>query len=126
MRPNQNQQNTTGQENSQQNTMAAPEAASKRDVEEAEQKAQEAKAKATEEAQRVEQALREEIEELRMEKKELREALVRVDQLVNKVYELGATKDGEAPFNPEMSHMMPENEPDADQVPVPFGGDDDG
>jgi len=66
--------NDEEQENKQQSGgMAAPEAASRRDVEEAERKAQEAKAKATEEAERTKQELREEIEELRQEKEELRD-----------------------------------------------------
>lgn len=52
--------------------MQGPPAASKRDVEEAEQKAKEAKAKATEEAERVHEQLREEIEEVREENRELR------------------------------------------------------
>lgn len=86
MKPNQNpnQQNTNEQENSQQQGgMAAPEAASRRDVEEAERKAQEAKAKATEEAERTKQELREEIEELRQEKEELRDDLLELRRIVD-------------------------------------------
>ena len=62
--------------------MAAPEAASRRDVEEAERKAQEAKAKATEEAERTKQELREEIEELRQEKEELRDELRELRRII--------------------------------------------
>lgn len=63
------------EKNKQSGGMAAPEAASKRDLEEAERKAEEAKVKATEEAERTKRELREEIEELRQEKGELREEL---------------------------------------------------
>jgi len=63
--------------------MAVPEAASRRDVEEAERKAQEAKAKATAEAERTKEELREEIEELRQEKEELREKFVELRRIID-------------------------------------------
>lgn len=77
--PNEEEQ----EKNKQSGGMAAPEAASRRDVEEAERKAQEAKAKATEEAERTKQELREEIEELRQEKEELRDELRELREIVN-------------------------------------------
>lgn len=83
MKPERNPNTNDEQENSQQSGMAAPEAASRRDVEEAERKAQEAKAKATKEAERTKQELREEIEELRQEKEELRDDLRELRQIVD-------------------------------------------
>jgi hypothetical protein len=69
------------QQNSQQSgTMAAPEAASKRDLHEAERQAQEAKEKATEEAEQAKEELLDEIQDLREEVKELQQLASVFDQ----------------------------------------------
>jgi hypothetical protein len=118
MKPN---QQNTNQQNSQENMnqMSAPEAASKRDVQEAERKAEtadekadEAKEMARSEAQAVHADLKARIDELE-------EQVAMLDRLVNKVYEIGATGDGEPPLNPEMPHVAPENrEPENADKPV--------
>jgi septal ring factor EnvC (AmiA/AmiB activator) len=130
MRPNSNQQSKQ-QENSEKTEMRPPEAASKRDVEEAERKAEKAEEKARNEVE----SLREEIEELREEKEEMREVLASVDQLVHAVYQKAATRKGEPPLNQEMPHMHPDNrddggseesQPGSTDVPIPdVGGESD-
>lgn len=79
-----------------------PEAAAKRDVEEAEQKAQKAQRMAVEQAEQVHQNLQEEIDGLR-------DRVQKLDRLVVKLYELAETRDGEPSLNAEMPHVMPSN-----------------
>jgi hypothetical protein len=103
--------NETDQQDSQQNTnqMTAPEAASKRAVEEverkadtADEKAENAKDMAREEAQAVHADLKARIDDLE-------EQVLMLDRLVNKVYEIGSTRDDEPSFNAEMPHVAPDN-----------------
>jgi signal transduction histidine kinase len=119
MKPNNNQRSdgSTEQqtEQSQPNQMQPPEAAAKRDVQEAETKAERADRKAedaqdmaVEEAERVHTELREEIEELR-------DQVAMLDRLVNKVYEIEDTSR----LNPEMPFVAPENrEPEDQEKPL--------
>lgn len=116
------EQNTEQQPSGQQSNPAAPPAAAKADV-------QKLREETVDEIERLEseiEDLRAENEELRSEKDELREALAKIDRLVNKVYEMGATRDGEPPLNSDMTHMMPENKEDDGEIPIPFGGENDG
>jgi chromosome segregation ATPase len=109
-------------------TMAAPEAASKRDVQEAERKADEATTRVETLERRVD-VLEDEKQKLQEENEELRSVVAKVDRLVNVVFKKGATRDDEDPLNPEMPHMAPENRDDDDDgaIPIPFGvGENDG
>lgn len=79
MKPNTNP-NTTDEQTQKNTQMSAPEAAAKRDVQEAEQKAETAKQEAREAKQQAAEdceALRQEIEALREEREELRSLLER-------------------------------------------------
>lgn len=114
MRINPNDTNQSEQ-SEQNNQMQPPEAASKRDVEEAERKAEQAEEKADEaqdmaktEAEQVHAELREEIDTLE-------EQVGMLDRLVNKIYEIGATGENGGPLNPEMPFVVPENREPEDQ-----------
>jgi len=109
------------QSGNQQGGMAAPEAAAKADVE----KLREDHAVEIEDLRARIDELQEEAESLRAENEALRDFLKDIDRLLNKVYELGATEDGEPALNPEMPHVLPENqEEDGPSVPFAQGGDD--
>jgi hypothetical protein len=86
--------------------MRGPEAAAKRDVEEAERKAE----GAHERAEEVHAELAAEIEEVQ-------DQVAKLDLLVNAVYRMGATRDGEPPLNDEMPHVVPENQEDGREMP---------
>lgn len=109
------------------NGMEAPVAASRRDVMEAEKRAEQAQQEAAD-AKRmtVEEVkqVRDEIEEVRADLEDTREALVMLDELVNGLFQNAATPEGEPPLNDEMGYCCPENA-EEDQPVLTQGGEDD-
>lgn len=101
--PQQGEQNTE---------MSGPEAASRRDVMEAEKRAEEARQEAAD-AKRmaVEEVkqVRDELEETREQLEQTREELVMLDELVNGLFQNAATPEGEAPLNSDMPYCCEEN-----------------
>jgi chromosome segregation ATPase len=81
-------------QNSAEQTMAAPRAASERDVREAEATAEEAKQMAVEETERTRQELRDEIETLREEIEVVREAVEGLDELQEELAEHAGSMGG--------------------------------
>jgi len=105
--------------NHQQTPVQGPEAASKRDVEEAkrkadnaDQRADDAKRMAVEETQKVRQV----VEELEETVEQTREELTVLDQVVNGLFENAASPEGEPPLNSDMPHCCKENR--EDDLPV--------
>lgn len=82
MRPN-NQNGTNGEQNVKQQTMQPPEAAAKREVQEAEKKAESAKR----EAQEAREELTSEIEEAKQQLEEIENAVDVLDEWVKEVQE---------------------------------------
>jgi regulator of replication initiation timing len=109
------------QSGNQQSGMAAPEAAAKADVE----KLRDDHRQKIEDLRVRLEELQQEAKDLRAENEALRDFLKDIDQLVNKVYEYGATEDGEPPLNSEMPHILPENQTEeGPEVLFTRGGDD--
>lgn len=108
MRPKNN--NSDGQEQraneqSGETGMQGPRAASERAVQEAERKAEDAHQHADD----VHKELQEEVTDLRFRLEEQREYIEKLDRLLNAVYRMAETREGENPLNAEMPHVVPEN-----------------
>ena len=117
-----NSDGSGAQSGNQQSGMAAPEAAAKADVE----KLRDDHQQEIEDLRARVEELQQEAQSLRAENEALRDFLTDIDRLINKVYQIGATEDGEPPLNPEMPHVLPENQ-EEDGPSVPFArGDSDG
>lgn len=57
----------------------------------------------------VQNGLTQEVTDLRLRVEEQQEQVEKLDRLVNALYRMAATRDGEPPLNSEMPHVVPEN-----------------